>query len=99
MGEERASRGAEAVGVALRVLMATLGAYAVAYFLTAALAGGLFRLSWARVDAAIVSSSLALLAFPAVSIWAFAERRLWLVVIAPVAAAAAFAALAFGLQP
>jgi hypothetical protein len=78
-------------GIALRVLAATAGAYAVAYFLTAAAAALLFRSSAERVDAAIISSTLGLLAFPAVSIWAFAERRLWAVVAAPGAAALALA--------
>ena len=87
------------MAIALRVLVATAGAYAVAYFLTAALAGGLFRLSMSRVDAAVVSSTLALLAFPAVSIWAFSERRLWLVVAAPCLAAGILALLALRLQP
>jgi biotin transporter BioY len=71
--------------VGLRILAATVGGYAVAYSLTAALAGVMFRGFGAdRVDTAIVSTNLALLVFVAVCIWAFAERRLWRVAAVPV---------------
>ena len=83
----------EAVGLAVRVLAASVGAYAVAYYLTEALAGGFLAAGWAKVDAAIVSSSVGLLVFPVVSVWAFAERRAWVTAAAPAALSLGLAVL------
>ena len=85
--------------VAVRAVVATVGAYAVAYLLTAALAGICLRgLSMDRVDAAILSSSVGLLVLPAVSIWAFAERRLAWVVLGPAAASVLLAGAVWALR-
>jgi|GEM_PF-4555579 len=87
-----------AAEIAVRALVATVGAYVVAYLLTAALAGLCRVLSMDRVDAAILSSSVGLLVFPAISIWAFAERRLARVLLWPAAALALLAVAAWALR-
>lgn len=76
-------RGSDAIGIAVRTVSATLGAYLVAYFLTEATAAGFFALGWSKVDAAIVSSTLGLIVFPVVSVWAFAERQAWVTLAGP----------------
>ncbi len=88
-----------AASIVVRTAAATLGAYAVAYFLTSALTGGLFRLGLDRADSVMSASSIALLVFPAVSIWAFAERRLVVVAAAPVMTALILAVLSAVLHP
>lgn len=95
----RSRKAVPAPEIALRVLAATLGAYAVAYGLTSALAAGLYRAYGDRIDAAIIGTNLALLAFPAISIWAFAERRLARVVLAPPATAVLLLLVALALRP
>jgi biotin transporter BioY len=82
--------------VGVRIVAATLGGYAVAYSLTAALAGVMFRRFGAdRVDTAIITTNLALLLWVALCIWCFAERRLWRVVALPVVVTAVCAAVAW----
>lgn len=62
--------------VARTVAALALG-YVLTYILTAALSLALFRAGWAsRPDAANISTNLAFLAFPAVVIWLFSQRRL-----------------------
>jgi hypothetical protein len=86
----------DAVNVGVRILSATLGAYLAAYAMTAAIAGVMFKLLHAeKPDAAIVSTNLSLLVLVAISIWCFAERRLWLVLAAPVAGFLVFSAIAW----
>jgi hypothetical protein len=86
----------DAVNIGVRILGATLGAYLLAYAMTAAIAGVMFRLFHAeRPDAAIVSTNLSLLALVAVSIWCFAERRLWLILAAPFLGFLVFSAIAW----
>ena len=86
----------DAASVAVRIAAAALGGYAVAWTLTAALAGVMFKFFGAdRVDTAIISTNLALLVFVALIIWVFAERRLWRVVALPVAASLLFGAVAW----
>ena len=87
-----------AATVAVRTLVATVGAYVVAYFLTAALAGLGGRLGMSRVDAIILASSLGLIVLPVVSIWAFAERRLAIVVLAPATVSALLAAAVWAMR-
>lgn len=85
-----------ALTVGLRIVAATLGGYAVAYSLTAAMAGVMFRLVGAdRIDTAIITTNIALLVWVALCVWAFAERRLWLVAAVPVVAAMVFWAVAW----
>lgn len=91
--------GGELLSISVRVAAASIGAYAVTYFLAAALTGGLYRLSVARMDAVMMGGVFALFAFPAVSIWAFGERRLWLVAAAPAGITAILALAAWALKP
>jgi hypothetical protein len=86
-----------AVEVAARIAAATLGAYAVDYGLTAALAALMGAGGADKVDAAIISSSVGLVAFPIVSVWAFGERKLRRVVGVSVLAVLAYAVLAVAL--
>jgi hypothetical protein len=83
-----------AAQVAVRTAGAALGAYAVAYLLTAALAAALFRVGLDRVDAVTIGSAVGLLAFPVVSIWAFAARRLRAVALLTLVSGAGLAVLA-----
>lgn len=96
-GQDR--RGPAAIGIAVRAVSATLGAYLVAYYLTEAAAGGFFALDWSKVDAAIVSSTLGLLVFPVISVWAFAERRTWLTLAGPASLALALALASSAVRP
>lgn len=87
-----------AADVAIRALVATVGAYLVAYVLTSALTGFAARLGVERVDAIILASSIGLIALPTVSIWAFGERRLPRVVIWPTAAILILAAATWAMR-
>lgn len=78
------------VNIAVRGLAGTLGAYAVAALFGAALAR---TLPIDRADAAIVGTLLALLAAPAVTIWAFLARGPWLACAGVVALAALLGAI------
>jgi hypothetical protein len=84
--------------VAVRVLVATVGAYGVAYVLTSALTGLGGRLGMERADAIILASSVGLIVLPAVSIWAFGERRLARVATWPAAAIAVLAAATWAMR-
>lgn len=99
MIERQADNRGEVAGIAVRAVASSLGAYAVAYYLTEALAGGFFAMGLSRVDAAIVSSTVGLLVFPVVSLWAFAERRAWLAAAAPGAASVLLALVSAMLRP
>lgn len=89
----------EAVSISVRVAAAVAGSYALTYLSAAVLTSGFARLAMGSADAVMLGSVTALLAFPAVSIWAFAERRLWLVVAGPTTAAAVLGLLATWLRP
>lgn len=82
-----------------RTAAATASAYAVCYALAFALTAVLFRLSVGRADAVMIASVVALFVFPAISIWAFAERRLAVVLLAPVLACAVLALIGQALRP
>jgi hypothetical protein len=87
-------------GIALRCAGSILGGYAVVYTLTSALAAGLLRaLPVSRADAALLATTLAFLAYPAVAIWAFAVRRAWLAAVAPVLISLALGLAGLALAP
>lgn len=78
----------QALSVSARAAVATIGAYALTYALAGALSILLFRIGLSRIDATNLSTNLALLAFPAVGIWAFGQRRLALATLPPLGLAA-----------
>jgi hypothetical protein len=88
-----------AADVAVRALVATVGAYGVAYVLTSALTGLCGRLGMGRADAIVLASSLGLIVLPTVSIWAFGERRLRRVVAWPTASIVLLAAATWAMRP
>ena len=88
---ENKGRQGEAVSIALRTLSAVAGAYAVAYYLAKALTGAFAAMSVGRADAVMLASVVALLVFPVISVWVFADRRLWAAAGLPAACAAALA--------
>jgi hypothetical protein len=78
--------------VAARVATGTLGAYAVAALLAAALAR---TLPMPRVEAVTVATLLAFLVAPAVTIWAFLARGPWSAIAGVVLVALPLAAVAW----
>jgi hypothetical protein len=60
--------------IAVRALLGSVGAYAVAALLATALAR---TLPMARVEAVVVATLLAFLVAPAVTVWAFLARGPW----------------------
>lgn len=75
-------------GIAVRIVAAVLGSYAVA---TAIDVGAARALPLSRAEAVTTAALLALFAMPAVAIWAFAARtarRAWLVIAVVILAAA-----------
>ncbi len=84
--------------IAARAASALFGGYALTYALTAVLSLLFVRGGLSRVDAAIVSTNLALLAYPAVGIWAFACRRVKAAAGWPIGLSLLCAAAAAGLQ-
>lgn len=88
-----------AADVALRVVLAVPGGYALTYALTAAAAVGLVRCAAiSRVDAALLSTNLALLVYPGLGIWAFATRRPLALAAAAASVSAALWAAAWALR-
>lgn len=88
---ETKNRRGEAVSIALRTVSAVAGAYALAYYLAETLTGVFASMSVGRADAVMLASVVALVVFPIVSIWVFAERRLWVAAGLPAACAAVLA--------
>jgi hypothetical protein len=85
--------------IALRAFTAIAGGYAAVYALTAASAAALWRFTPVnRVDAALLSTNLALLAYPALAIYAFATRRPGLLLAATALGSAALARLGWALR-
>ena len=78
--------------VAARVLAGTAGAYIVAALLGAALAR---TLPVEKLGATLLATLLALLAAPAVTVWAFLARGPWRACAGVVALAALFGAIAW----
>lgn len=90
----------DAFSVGLRIVAATLFNYLFAFALTAALAGWMANgLGMDRVDTAIVSTNVAVLLGVALAIWAFAEKRLWLVAALPMGLWAVCSAIAYAYRP
>ncbi len=65
---------ASATEVALRVLAATVGAYAVAYTATGVMA---LVLPVDRFQAAIIGPNISFLLLPFLSLWSFCHRNVW----------------------
>lgn len=65
------------VALACRILLAVLGGYAFCWGVVALCAAGAFVLGAEFHDGETLGSILALLAYPAAFLWAFAARSLW----------------------
>ncbi|NQE61480.1 hypothetical protein [Caulobacter sp. RHG1] len=95
----KVSAGPSPADIALRVLVAILVGYGLSYGLTAAAAALLVRgAGLSRVDAALVSTNLALLAYPTLFIAAFAVRRIAILALAATLASLALGALGWSLR-
>ena len=65
------------MALAVRILLAVGGGYAFCWGVVALCAAGAFVLGSEFHDAETLGSILALLAYPAAFLWAFAARSLW----------------------
>lgn len=86
--------------VAVRTLTAVIGGYALVYFTADALALGLAAAgATSRADAVLIGTNLAFLLAPAVVIWAFSVRRLWVAAAPPFVMALVLALVSGFLRP